>query len=359
MASSPPRTPAPADHAHDLPAHARNPGPMPTSYLDTPNHQYHQYQHQHQHQHPQTTHHAAGTSRFTEDWDASQRGTSILDGHRPRSADMSQRRSSFASGASDEAALSRGNTLRKKASMRRSGSLGRSGSRRSVRAGSVKSLALQTGAEDGDGRSAFYCPVPTGGNPTDALATRFQSTCFPSPRLRRGMLTRLTAWRKFLKELITFFKEVQSHYEARAKATSRLYTAANNVPHHPSLLMPEGGLDDAMHIIRRHHRTAAQDTARAQEVEADVVLALSGLRSDLSQKIKEIRHLSGDFKNSVDKEMDGTRKAANALQDVLGQAEMDTSLVTGKQDPYLMRLAVDRQVERQLDEENYLHQVSL
>lgn len=74
--------------------------------------------------------------------------------------------------------------------------------------------------------------------------------------------------------------------------------------------------------------------------------------------MKEIKSLSGDFKNSVEKEMDSTRKAVNALQEVLGQNELDSSLTTGKQDPYLLRLAVDRQVERQLDEENYLHQVS-
>lgn len=175
MASSPLRTPAPADYARDSPTHHARAGSRPTSYLGTHDSQY-------QHAQPQTTHHAPGTSRFTEDWDGTQRGTSILDGHRPRSADMSQRRSSFASGAPEEAALSRGNTLlRKKASMRRSGSLGRSGSRRSVRAGSVKSLALQTGPETDDGRSAFYCPVPTGGNPTDALAARFQGTCRPPP----------------------------------------------------------------------------------------------------------------------------------------------------------------------------------
>lgn len=175
MASSPLRTAALADHSRDTPSHARATGPRPTSYLST--HDDSQYQYQQ----PHTTHHAPGTSRFTEDWDASQRGTSILDGHRPRSADMSQRRSSFASGAPEEAALARGNTLRKKASMRRSGSLGRSGSRRSVRAGSVRSLALQPGAEDDNEKSAFYCPVPTGGNPTDALATRFQSTSYVLP----------------------------------------------------------------------------------------------------------------------------------------------------------------------------------
>jgi hypothetical protein len=97
---------------------------------------------------------------------------------------------------------------------------------------------------------------------------------------------------------------------------------------------------------------------KAREIEEDVIVALTGLRNDLQQKIKEIKNLSGDFKNSVDKEMESTRRAVKALQDALGQSELDSSLVTGKQDPYLLRLAVDRQVERQIDEENYLHQVS-
>lgn len=96
---------------------------------------------------------------------------------------------------------------------------------------------------------------------------------------------------------------------------------------------------------------------KAKEIEQDVILALTGLRSDLNQKIKEIRGLSSDFKNSVEKEMDSTRRAVNALQEVLGQSELDSSTTTGKQDPYLLRLAVDRQLERQLDEENYLHKV--
>lgn len=77
----------------------------------------------------------------------------------------------------------------------------------------------------------------------------------------------------------------------------------------------------------------------------------------MQQKIKEIKNLSGDFKNSVEKEMENTRKTVRALSDVLGRNELDESLTTGKQDPYLLRLAVDRQVERQIDEENYLHQV--
>lgn len=100
------------------------------------------------------------------------------------------------------------------------------------------------------------------------------------------------------------------------------------------------------------------EATKAREIEEDVILALTGLRSDLQLKIKEIKTLSGDFKNSVEKEMDATRKAVKLLQETLGKTELDSALTTGKEDPYLLRLAVDRQLERQLDEENYLHQVS-
>ena len=85
---------------------------------------------------------------------------------------------------------------------------------------------------------------------------------------------------------------------------------------------------------------------------------LTGLRSDLAQKIKEIKNLHGDFKNSVDKELDGTRKAVHVYQEALGLVDTDPASTTGKGDPYILRLGVERHIERQIDEENYLHQVS-
>lgn len=82
---------------------------------------------------------------------------------------------SFAAGDDDQLPV-RNNTLRKRASFGGSNSLRRrSSSRRSNRAGSVRSLALQSAMDPDDARSAFYCPVPTSGNPTDVLANRFQS----------------------------------------------------------------------------------------------------------------------------------------------------------------------------------------
>ena len=87
------------------------------------------------------------------------------------------------------------------------------------------------------------------------------------------------------------------------------------------------------------------------------MVQLTGLRSDLQQKIKEIKSLSGDFKNSVDKETEGTRRAVREFQESLEVSEKE--LISGKGDPFIAKLAVERQLERQIEEENYLHRVSL
>jgi len=235
---------------------------------------------------------------------------------------------------------SRGGTLKKKASLRRTGSMKRSSSRRSSRAGSVRSLALQPAGDEDETHSAFYCPVPTTGNPTEILANRFQ------------------AWRKVLKDLITYFREIQSSYDHRSKNLLKISNVINNTST-PTMFLESGGIDDAVQVLRGYHRSAIAEANKSREIENDVIEALTGLRSDLNQKIKEIKGLTSDFKNSVDKEMEGTRRAVNELQEGLGQSDMDPAQMTGKKDPYLLKLAADRQVERQIDEENYLHQAYL
>ncbi|KAJ0115876.1 hypothetical protein J7T55_004045 [Diaporthe amygdali] len=295
-----------------------------------------------------------GAAKFTEEWDASQRGSSIINGPVPRRTDNmagSIHRSNSFSGSTTGSALggldghssvqlSRNNTLKKRSSLRRASSMRRSGSRRSMKAGSVRSLALQSNPDEDELHSAFHCPVPTTGNPTEALANRFQE------------------WRKVLKDLITYFKEIQTHYETKSKSLVKLANVLNNV-HMPPGFLSSGGLDDAVQVLRNYNSQAIIEANKAREIEEDVILALTGLRSDLQLKIKEIKGLSGDFKNSVEKEMDTTARVVSTLQEVLGKSDLDSSLTTGKEDPYLLRLAVDRQLERQLDEENYLHQAYL
>lgn len=126
----------------------------------------------------------------------------------------------------------------------------------------------------------------------------------------------------------------------------------------PSILISEGGLHDAILILTEHSKQALFESNKSRDIMNDVATQLSGLRSDLNQKVKEIKGLSGDFKNSVDKEKEATKKAVLALRDALDVAETDPRAGPSAGDPYIIRMAVERQVERQIDEENYLHRVN-
>lgn len=233
--------------------------------------------------------------------------------------------------------VSRNNTLKKKSSFKRSGSVKRSGSKKSLRAGSLRSVQRGVESDDAEFNSVFSTPVPTTGAPTEVLANRFQ------------------AWRQLLKSLIAYFREIQNSYDTRAKAIHKVQNTINNVVH-PSVFMTNGGLGDATRILTDFHKHSLVEAQKSRDIEDDVIGALTGLRSDLGQKIKEIKGLSGDFKNSVEKEKDNTRREIEKLQDALQHADHEDA--SGKNDPYVVRLGVDRAIEKQIDEENYLHRVS-
>jgi hypothetical protein len=279
--------------------------------------------------------------QFHEDFDAASRPTTAASGTQGAGIDRSASSASTAVANNNQGIPSRNNTLKKKASMRRTtgatGSLKRSGSRKSLAAGSIKSVP--GGNETEDFNSAFHTPVPTHGSPTDILANRFQS------------------WRQLLKSLIAYFREIQNSYDARAKAATKVQSAINGITH-PAVMLSHNGLADATHILEEFHRHSLAEANKSREIENDVISGLTGLRSDLSQKIKEIKSLSGDFKNSVDKEKEATRREVEKLQEALQHADHEDNSSTGKNDPYVVRLGVDRAVEKQIDEENYLHRVS-
>ena len=273
---------------------------------------------------------------FQEEFDASRRGSSLIDdGQRP-GMQRSMSTASKASTTLQGSAPSRNNTLKKRNSMRRTNSLKRSSSKRSLKAGSIAGF----GGLDSDQQynSAFSTPVPTSGSPTEILANRFQ------------------AWRQLLKSLIAYFREIQASYEMRSKATHKVQSMINSITH-PAIFSNENGLGEATRILDEYHKRSISEANKSREIENDVIGALTGLRSDLGQKIKEIKSLSGDFKNSVEKEKDATRREAEKLQEALRMADQDDGSAVGKNDPFVVKLGVDRAVEKQIDEENYLHRV--
>ncbi|KAF3168448.1 hypothetical protein TWF225_011768 [Orbilia oligospora] len=223
-------------------------------------------------------------------------------------------------------------TLKKRNSFRRSSSLKRSGSR------SRRSTVGEMDSENPN--SAFHSPVPSHGNPTEVLASRF------------------SGWRRILKDYIAYFKDVQVAYETQAKTTGRLFHTLNSAIE-PEMFLRSGGILETNVVLKEHHKSAMLASEQAKQIQVQIITSLSGLRNDLTGKIKEIKGLSGDFKNTLDKEREGTRRAVTQLADALLAVDSNPSLASGKNDPYIVKLSVDKQLRRQLAEENYLHRAYL
>jgi hypothetical protein len=121
--------------------------------------------------------------------------------------------------------------------------------------------------------------------------------------------------------------------------------------------LESGGVQDIGLVLKDRVRTlliSSGDTPR--KILSQIVPPLEKLRSDLHLKIKEIKGLSGDFKNSVSKEQDHTRRQLNALSDALTAASAHPSDISPKNDPHLLKMAFERQLRHHLQEENFLHQ---
>lgn len=219
----------------------------------------------------------------------------------------------------------RHNTLKKKNSVKR---------RVSVR----KSRANSMVGQEENPRSILAVPIPTHNSPTEILASRFQ------------------AWRRLLKDYITYFREVQATNEAQAKSLLKLSQTINNQTQIDEAFVRNGGILELNGLLRDFHKEAYLTAENAKSIETEIINHLVGLRGDLNLKIKEIRALSGDFKNNIDKEKEGTKKALLLLTESINNVDTSSG---GKNEPYIAKLQAESQIRRQLNEENYLHRAYL
>jgi len=225
--------------------------------------------------------------------------------------------------------------------------------RNSVRRKSI----VETGAE---GYNSFlYSPIPTSSNPTETLVSRFQGELPHHASSGEVLISSYLAWRRLLKDYITYFREVQSTTEAQARNLLRLSQTINNQPEASGAFMKSGGILEINALFKDFHKEAYLTAENAKSIESGIITQLTGLRGDLNLKVKEIRALSSDFKCNVEKEKEATKKAVTQLQEAIQTLEVDPSNASGKSEPYIVRLHVENQIRRQLAEENYLHKVSI
>lgn len=129
------------------------------------------------------------------------------------------------------------------------------------------------------------------------------------------------------------------------------------------LFLPQGSgsIIDAASSLSDYHKTVGMYINRtSKELSTNIIPRLEDLRRDLSIKIKEIRNLSSDFKNTISKEVNQTKSDLSVFYSSIDSIKsISVNNLLPKQDPYLTKIYLDKQIKKQLVEENYLHEAFL
>lgn len=190
--------------------------------------------------------------------------------------------------------------------------------------------------------------IPTNAQQTNIIADRF------------------SAWRSIIKSIIIYLNEIASIQDEIVRQQIRL-THAIRFPffdtenqYKPTSFEDKNiqkfftgietcSIQSLPTVFNQYHERMAYNASQmSKELTQVVIPRLDSLREDLLVKIKEIRSLQSDFKNSCNKELQTTKQLMKNFQNSIKDCS--------KIDPCLAKIKLDRQINRQIGEENILHE---
>lgn len=230
-----------------------------------------------------------------------------------------------------------------------------------------------------DPRNIFAVQLPIHSNPPEVLANRFIAWRNTITSLQQYVsevaniqdevvrqqirLTHAVNFPAFRSDAATTTQDQaasHSHQLTRITTTSNNSSAshkqdAGSIPANFFLPQGNGSVQDLPNILINYHSSFANLASKtSKELTLNIIPRLEDLRRELLIKIKEIKGLNSDFKNNISKEMAQTKADLSNFLKSIDDAKFNNA--QPKSDPYLTKIILDKQIKRQLIEENYLHE---
>jgi hypothetical protein len=132
--------------------------------------------------------------------------------------------------------------------------------------------------------------------------------------------------------------------------------AVIQVPFRPgNQFLGEGGMQDVFYTIRDKTRNIADShSSLARTIESSIVQHLQKLRTEIKAHIKNVQNDTGKLAASVAKEREFSTKAISDLARAISAVNHSPMSVSAKEDPFAVNLAVTKQLQKQVAEENAL-----
>ncbi|KAG2120224.1 hypothetical protein DEU56DRAFT_835703 [Suillus clintonianus] len=169
------------------------------------------------------------------------------------------------------------------------------------------------------------------------------------------LIERFVSWKAIVKQLISYFEGVADIENNIAKEYTKL-GAVIQVPFRSgNQFLGEGGLQDVYYGIRDKTRVIADQHANlGRTVDSSIVQHLQKLHAEIKAHIKNVQNDTGKLATSVAKERELSGRMIGELATSVSIFKNTPMGVTNKSDPYVANIAVMRQLQKQVHEENAL-----
>ncbi|KAG7571147.1 hypothetical protein FFLO_00972 [Filobasidium floriforme] len=169
------------------------------------------------------------------------------------------------------------------------------------------------------------------------------------------LIDRFTAWKNIVKMLISYFEGVADIEANTSKELTKLGAVIQVPFRHGNQFLGEGGVQDVFYTIRDKTRVIAEShSSLARTIDSSIVQHLQKLRTEIKAHIKNVQNDTGKLAAGVAKEREMSTKAIADLARAIGAVTNTPMSVSSKEDPFAVNLAVHRQLQKQVNEENAL-----
>ncbi|GAA6022383.1 hypothetical protein JCM10207_004747 [Rhodosporidiobolus poonsookiae] len=169
------------------------------------------------------------------------------------------------------------------------------------------------------------------------------------------LIERFTAWKRLVKNLITYFEGIADIEANTAKELARLGGVIQVPFREGNQFLGEGGVQDIFYGVRERTRVIADHHANlAKTVEGSIVQHLQKLKVEVSAHIKNIQADTGKLASSVAREREVSTKMITDLARSITMLKNTPMGVHAKEDPWYTNSLVARQLQKQVHEENAL-----
>ncbi|GAA5933916.1 SLM1 family PH domain-containing protein [Sporobolomyces koalae] len=169
------------------------------------------------------------------------------------------------------------------------------------------------------------------------------------------LIERFSAWKRLVKNLITYFEGIADIESNTAKELTKLGGVIQVPFREGNQFLGEGGVQDIFYGVRERTRLIADHHANlAKTVEGSIVQHLQKLRTELKAHIKNIQQDTGKLAASVAKEREISTKMITDLARSITMLKNTPMGVHAKEDPWYTNSLVARQLQKQVHEENSL-----